>query len=108
MAASGKCGWVGTGTGIPSVIRSRPLLPDPFPTLVSVLNVYRRPDLRHLVPVRTVSRPAVRCTPDFSSPAPSAQLFPSHPDGAPSRNSLQWQMFLLSYLPSRLYLFAII
>ena len=59
---------VGTGTGIPSVFRSRPRLPEPFPTLVSVPTVYH-PDSRHLVVVPTVSRAAVRCIPDFSRPA---------------------------------------
>ena len=59
---------VGTETGIPSAFRSRPRLPEPFPTLVSVPTVYH-PDSRHLVVVPTVSRAAVRCIPDFSRPA---------------------------------------
>ena len=59
---------VGTGTDVPSVFRSRPRLPDPFPTLVSVPAVYR-PGSRQLAPVPTVSRSAVRCVPEFSRPA---------------------------------------
>ena len=47
---------VGTGTGIPSVFRPRPRLPDPFLALVSVPAVYR-PDLRHLGPSRLLPVP---------------------------------------------------
>ena len=106
MVGSGKCGRVGngsgrkrigTGTGIPSVVCSRLQLPDPcFPTSVSVPTV-NRPDLRHLVPVPAVSRPAVMCIPDFSRPAvrsvvpiPSRR---SHTISPIHSNSLMWQMF---------------
>lgn len=86
----------GTGRGENCVFRSRPQLRDPVPTSISFPTVYY-PDLWHLVPIPTISRPAVNCIPDFSRPAPpSAQLFPFHPDVrthfVPSRNSLEWKM----------------
>ena len=72
---SGRVGrmWSGrkrvwAGTIIPSVFRSRTRLPGPFPTLFSVPTVYH-PDLQRLVPVPTVSRPAVMFIPGFSCPA---------------------------------------
>ena len=80
--------WVGTRTEIPSVFRSRPRLPDPFPTLVSVSTVFC-PDLRHLVPVPTVARPALkgvfqtfppfRRPPSCSHSIPTFEHIYSHP-----------------------------
>ena len=58
---------VRTGTGMPSTFRSRPRLPNPFLTLVSIPAIYR-PDLGHLVRVPTVFRPAVRCISGISRP----------------------------------------
>ena len=102
-----------TGTGIPSVFRSRPRLPDSFPTSASVLAVYR-PDLQHLVPVPTVCRPAViiMWIPDFSRPtARSVVPIPSRPSLTISPHPathLKWQMFP-SHLPWVVdYIFPII
>ena len=78
---------VGTKTGIPSVLRSRPRLPDPFPTSVSVPAVHR-PNLRLHVPVPAVSRPPVkvysrrfpsRCPSSCSHPIPAFAHDFSHP-----------------------------
>ena len=59
---------VGTETGIPSVFRSQRRLPAPSRrrSLFPVPAVYR-PDLRHLVPVPSVSRFVVMCMPTSAS-----------------------------------------
>ena len=49
---------VRTGTGIPSVFRSRSRPPNPLPTSVSAPTIYRS-ELRHIVPVPTDCRPVV-------------------------------------------------
>ena len=84
------------GNGNPECISFPTATFRPLPDLG--LCSHRLPsDLEHLVPVPTVSRPAVMCIPDFSRPAvrsvvpiPSRR---SHTISPIHSNSLMWQMF---------------
>ena len=72
MVGSGKRDRVGNGSGRERESRVY-FVPDrklPTPSRPwSYIPTVRRPNSRRLVPVPTVSRPAVRCFPEFSRPA---------------------------------------